>query len=515
MNTNRSRNRSAPGSLVRHASRSPPPRRCAARGEPRRSPLPAASAERRRLDRTRRGRNVTERARSNNALAQQRPARPTATGALTRHRAQHSSGTPQTRAAAPASSPSSCASVSQPSRRRRRSRASAPRLTDPTAIPTDLSHAAERVCRRAGPDTTAGQKCVETFLDRLGLPQTRAASARTASPWPQATGEDRSGPRRTVRRSLTPQAVPGQLRLPRRVSSGRCPRHRSTTTAQRRAPAAQRARGTAPTPQPATPEPHRSRTPRRRPLRRSPGRRTSPADQAAARGAPTRCGGGAPCRGRIRPGRRTARAHRVARFDAAGGGRDSRRWPASRPASSVPTAPWNRHWPLLLPAVGRRLKWRLGRGPVSFTLQSLSVAPGLSGRLREVRADRLGRRRRRRSGSTGRTCWRADVRLRGASVVANHVELQRAAGAGGAGRAARERHALREAAPRRRRRTRRARRAPAAGDTSSSQPRVDDGEPPPRARPRSSPVAAAVDGAGAGCCPGCASARTSCCPAAD
>lgn len=52
----------------------------------------------------------------------------------------------------------------------------------------------------------------------------------------------------------------------------------------------------------------------------------------------------------------------------------------------VPTAPWNRHWPLLLPWVGRRLRWRLARGPVSFTLQSLSVVPGWAGRLRSLRA---------------------------------------------------------------------------------------------------------------------------------
>lgn len=52
----------------------------------------------------------------------------------------------------------------------------------------------------------------------------------------------------------------------------------------------------------------------------------------------------------------------------------------------VPTAPWNRHWPLLLPWVGRRLRWRLARGPVSFTLQSLSVVPGWAGRLRSIRA---------------------------------------------------------------------------------------------------------------------------------
>jgi hypothetical protein len=47
--------------------------------------------------------------------------------------------------------------------------------------------------------------------------------------------------------------------------------------------------------------------------------------------------------------------------------------------------PWNRHWPLLLPAVGRRLRWRWGRGPVSFRLESLSAVPGWAGRLRSVR----------------------------------------------------------------------------------------------------------------------------------
>jgi hypothetical protein len=42
-------------------------------------------------------------------------------------------------------------------------------------------------------------------------------------------------------------------------------------------------------------------------------------------------------------------------------------------------------WPLLLPAVGRRLRWRISRDPVSFVLQSLSVQPALSRRLRSVR----------------------------------------------------------------------------------------------------------------------------------
>jgi hypothetical protein len=48
--------------------------------------------------------------------------------------------------------------------------------------------------------------------------------------------------------------------------------------------------------------------------------------------------------------------------------------------------PWNRHWPLLHPSVGKRLRWRWGRGPVSFRLESLSVVPGWAGRLRSVRA---------------------------------------------------------------------------------------------------------------------------------
>jgi hypothetical protein len=88
----------------------------------------------------------------------------------------------------------------------------------------------------------------------------------------------------------------------------------------------------------------------------------------------------------------------------------------------VPTAPWNRHWPLLLPAVGRRLKWRLGRGPISFTLQSLSVAPGLSGWLREVRLTAsdvdVDHVRLESANVLAR-----NVRLRSTSVVANHVEL--------------------------------------------------------------------------------------------
>jgi hypothetical protein len=93
------------------------------------------------------------------------------------------------------------------------------------------------------------------------------------------------------------------------------------------------------------------------------------------------------------------------------------------PRELVPTALWNRHWPLLLPAVGRRLKWRLGRGPISFTLQSLAVAPSLGGRLRSVRATvtdvdleavRLDQV----------LVVACDVRLRAASVLARHVELK-------------------------------------------------------------------------------------------
>jgi LmeA-like phospholipid-binding len=51
----------------------------------------------------------------------------------------------------------------------------------------------------------------------------------------------------------------------------------------------------------------------------------------------------------------------------------------------VPGLPWRRHWPLLLPSVGRRLKWRMARGPVSFTLQSVAMTPSLTGRHRSVR----------------------------------------------------------------------------------------------------------------------------------
>jgi hypothetical protein len=54
------------------------------------------------------------------------------------------------------------------------------------------------------------------------------------------------------------------------------------------------------------------------------------------------------------------------------------------PREPVPHSLAKWHWPLLLPAVGRRLRWRLARGPVSFTLQSLAVAPSLSGKLRSV-----------------------------------------------------------------------------------------------------------------------------------
>jgi hypothetical protein len=88
----------------------------------------------------------------------------------------------------------------------------------------------------------------------------------------------------------------------------------------------------------------------------------------------------------------------------------------------VPGLLWRRHWPLLLPSVGQRLKWRLARGPVSFTLESLAMTPSLTGRHRSVRATasdvafngfqlehvRLRAR---------------DVRLRPNSLTAAHVEL--------------------------------------------------------------------------------------------
>jgi hypothetical protein len=69
------------------------------------------------------------------------------------------------------------------------------------------------------------------------------------------------------------------------------------------------------------------------------------------------------------------------------------------------------------------LKWRLGRGPISFTLQSLSVAPGLSGRLREVRltASDVDVEHVRLDSAN---VLARDVRLRSASVVANHVEVK-------------------------------------------------------------------------------------------
>jgi hypothetical protein len=94
----------------------------------------------------------------------------------------------------------------------------------------------------------------------------------------------------------------------------------------------------------------------------------------------------------------------------------------------VPTAlldqrlPWNRHWPLLLPAVGERLKWRWGRGPVTFTVLAVSVVPSLAGRLRSVRLelgdvdvdgvalDRVRIRAR-------------DVRLRPSAITARTAEL--------------------------------------------------------------------------------------------
>jgi hypothetical protein len=89
----------------------------------------------------------------------------------------------------------------------------------------------------------------------------------------------------------------------------------------------------------------------------------------------------------------------------------------------LPSALWDRHWPLLLPAVGRRLQWRLGRGPITFTLQSLAVSPGLLGRLRSVHltandVDIDGVRLERV------TIVAQQVRLRGTSVFARHVELR-------------------------------------------------------------------------------------------
>jgi hypothetical protein len=96
---------------------------------------------------------------------------------------------------------------------------------------------------------------------------------------------------------------------------------------------------------------------------------------------------------------------------------------ALTPRALTPRALWNRHWPLLLPAVGRRLKWRLGRGPVTFTVHAVSVSPGLPGRLRsvrltlvdvdvdQVRLDRVD-------------VLAHGVRLRGTSVQAEHVELR-------------------------------------------------------------------------------------------
>lgn len=86
-------------------------------------------------------------------------------------------------------------------------------------------------------------------------------------------------------------------------------------------------------------------------------------------------------------------------------------------------SPWNRHWPLLLPAVGRRLKWRIGRGPVTFTVQSVSVSPGLFGRVRSVRVTvvdvELEQVRLERVDIVAR-----GVRLQGSSVRTEHVELR-------------------------------------------------------------------------------------------
>ena len=89
----------------------------------------------------------------------------------------------------------------------------------------------------------------------------------------------------------------------------------------------------------------------------------------------------------------------------------------------VSTAPWNRHWPLLLPAVGRRLKWRLGHGSISFCLHSLAVTPSLSGRLRSVRAMVTDVDLKNVRLDQVHVVAR-DVRLRSAAVFAGHVELR-------------------------------------------------------------------------------------------
>jgi hypothetical protein len=97
--------------------------------------------------------------------------------------------------------------------------------------------------------------------------------------------------------------------------------------------------------------------------------------------------------------------------------------------------PWNRHWPLLLPAVGKRLRWRWGRGPVSFRLESLSVLPGWAGRLRSVRAtvvDVLLDNSGDGTGTSGKGTVQLDevrvearnVHVRATAVRIDHVELQ-------------------------------------------------------------------------------------------
>jgi hypothetical protein len=89
----------------------------------------------------------------------------------------------------------------------------------------------------------------------------------------------------------------------------------------------------------------------------------------------------------------------------------------------ISALPEQRHWPLLLPAVGRRLKWRLRHGPVTFTLQSVAVAPSLTGRLRSVRITAtdvdLDTVRLEHVQVLAR-----DVKLRPASVSAHHLELR-------------------------------------------------------------------------------------------
>lgn len=89
--------------------------------------------------------------------------------------------------------------------------------------------------------------------------------------------------------------------------------------------------------------------------------------------------------------------------------------------------PWNRHWAVLLPAVGKRLRWRWGRGPLSFRLESLSIIPGWAGMLRSVRATAVEV-----DLATGTSKVRLDevciaarkVRLRTSSLHLEHVEVQ-------------------------------------------------------------------------------------------